>query len=199
MSINSMASAAVVRQETRGMRVAPTSGTGMPGGTTTTTAPTTSEQVTSMLTTITTYIPTEVLTLYVAVRSALTKGAATVTGAVNATGNATVVQPGTVGAGGENWPEWFAFFLFLVITPVVVWIVFAVRLRSSRHRLPVNPRQWPLWEMVAATIAFVAWAFGLPNSVFNLKPYHSPAIAAVVVLVTSTFLGLLTPLFAKSR
>jgi hypothetical protein len=141
----------------------------------------------NMLSAITTYIPTEILTLYVAVRAALASPPATVTATA------------TVMAGGVNWPEWYAFWGFLAVTPIVVWIVFATKLRAAHHWLPVSPGQWPWWEMFAATVAYVAWAFGLPNSVFNLKPWYSAAVGSVVVLVTSTFLGIIAPLVSRSR
>lgn len=115
---------------------------------------------------ITTYVPTEVLTLYVALLAA-------------------------------THPSWTLFWVFVVATPLVVWTVFAGKLRNAGQSLPVAPASWPMWEMVAATIAYVVWAFTLPNSPFTGYAWYSSGVAAVAVLVASTVLGLLTPVVAR--
>jgi hypothetical protein len=131
----------------------------------------------SALAAIAAYIPTEVLTVYVAVVAALNPGAA----AANARG-----------------PEWGAFLLFLVFTPVVVWLVYAGKVRKAGKRLPTAFRRWPRWEMFAATVAYAAWAFALPETPFMSFGWYSAAIAAVVVLVVTTGLGLIAPIVAQN-
>lgn len=121
------------------------------------------------------YIPTEILTLYVAVVAA-----------VNPKGSA------TSSAIPAAWP---VFWAFLVSTPVVVWVVYAAKVRSGGKPLSFH---LPGWEMVAATIAFAAWAFALPKSPFSDFGWQSAA-APIVVLVTSTVLGLLAPLFQSAK
>jgi len=131
-------------------------------------------EVNTALRTLTTYVPTEVLTLYVAVLAALQpKGAATT-------------------------QSWIPFWSFLVGTPLVVWLVYAAKVKTAGSPVPLAPRKWPLWEMVAGTIAYAAWAFALPTTPFAVWAYYSPALAGVIVLVTSTILGLLAPLFSRS-
>ena len=134
--------------------------------------------VSSALQVITTYIPTEVLTLYVAVVSAL-----------QAPGEETARVIG----------GWTPFWSFLALTPVVVWLVYAAKVKAAAgdsRTLPLHPSMWPLWEMTAATMAYTAWAIALPNSPF-LTLGLPPGIAAVIVLVTSTLLGLLAPVFQR--
>jgi hypothetical protein len=119
------------------------------------------------------YIPTEILTLYVAVLAALHK-------------------PGQV-----TNVEWRTFIGFLIATPIVVWLVYARRVIANAKPLPILPSQWPLWEMFAATVAYLAWAFALPDTPFSTYTWYSSAIAAVTVLLASGILGLVAPLFQR--
>lgn len=122
------------------------------------------------------YIPTEVLTLYVAVLAALAGGE----------------EPGKPTPLGSMW---VAFWIFLCATPVVKWLIFSAKLKAYGKPLPWSPRTWPVWEMVAAAIAFCAWAFALPSTPFAKFSWYSAAVAALALLVASTVLGLLAPLF----
>jgi hypothetical protein len=119
------------------------------------------------------YIPSEVLTLYVAVLAATQQNATRTRGA------------------------WFAFWAFLVATPFVIWLIYAAECKAKQKPLPLRLRAWPVWEMTAGTIAYCAWAFALPNAPFNGYGWYSSALAGVAVLVTSTLLSLLAPLFRR--
>jgi len=120
------------------------------------------------------YIPTEVLTLYVAILAA-------------------IQTRGQVTSG-----DWVTFCAFLGFTPVVVWLLYGAKLKAAQKPLPLNPRTWPLWEMFAATVAYSAWAFALPNSPFSqFQNWYSSGLAGMAVLVASTILGLLAPLFQR--
>ena len=132
-------------------------------------------QVNAALRTLTTYIPTETLTLYVAVLAAL--------------------QPPTKSA--TSSPSWTPFWCFLIATPFVIWIVYATKARTAGKPIPWALPKWPLWEMAAGTIAYVAWAFTLPASPFASLAWYSTALAGIIVLITSTVLGLMAPLFAR--
>jgi hypothetical protein len=134
---------------------------------------TSADTVTTALHVICGYIPTEILTLYVAV--------------------VTVIHhPDKV-----THVDWNVLWSFLVATPVVVWLVYATKVKQAGKALPAAPRKWPLWEMSAAGIAFWAWAYALPNSPFADCSWYSSAAAGIIVLVTSTILGLLAPLFQR--
>jgi hypothetical protein len=119
------------------------------------------------------YIPTEIVTLYVAVSAALQKGK------------------------GISWADWITFDAFLVATPLVVWLVFGGKLKGAGKPLPLTWATWPVWEMTAATIAYVAWAFALPNSPFSQFGWYSGALSGVAVLLVSTALGLVAPFFQR--
>jgi hypothetical protein len=60
------------------------------------------------------------------------------------------------------------------------------------------PATWPVWEMSAATIAYIAWAFALPNTPFaQFSDWYSPGLAGFLVLVISWGLGALAPLMQR--
>jgi hypothetical protein len=124
------------------------------------------------------YIPVEVLTLYVAVLAAM---------------------GGPEKLHGGNVPRavWATFWIFLCITPIVKWLVFGAKLIGDHKPVPWHPRTWPVWEMAAATVAYSAWAFALPNSPFTDYSWYSSGLAAVAVLAASTGLGLLAPFFQR--
>jgi hypothetical protein len=120
------------------------------------------------------YIPTEILTLYVAVLAALQ-------------------VPNTT----SKTTGWSAFWVFLVATPVVVWLVYAAKCKSLGKPLPIGLGAWPVWEMFAATVAYCAWVVALPNTPFAMFSWYSSGLSGIVVLVTSTVLGLLAPFFQR--
>ena len=118
------------------------------------------------------YIPTEVLTLYIAVLAAME---------------------------GDKFVDirWTVFLIFLCGTPIVLWLIYAAKLKTAGKALPLKPRTWPIFEMFAATVAFCAWAFALPGSPFATYSWYSPALSSLAVLLVSTILGLLAPLLQR--
>jgi hypothetical protein len=136
----------------------------------------TADGANTALQTLTTYIPTEVLTLYVS--------------AIAAVGPLVI----------DNQPvgRWLPFWCFLVATPLTVWVAFATKLKGAGKALPVWPAHWPVWEMTAATIAYFAWTFALPNTPFaQYTDWYSPGLAAFLVLVVSAGLGMIAPLMQR--
>jgi hypothetical protein len=102
------------------------------------------------------YIPGEILTLYVAVLATLKAPVA-----------------------GDNTAHWVAFWVFLAATPIIQWMVYAAKVKDKGKPLPVRPKAWPKWEMIAATIAYVAWAFALPQTPFTVYAWYSAALSGV--------------------
>jgi len=175
MSINAMANAAVARRPDypplgRTPESAPERAEAAMG------SQTSENRVSTALTTLTTYVPTETLTLYVALVAALQPAANT--------------DPTTTG-------RWIAFWFFLFFTPLAVWVTFATKLTSDKKDLPLRPRFWPKWEMFAGTLAYIAWAFGLPDSPFADFAWYSSSVAGFAVLITSTILGMVAGLFQR--
>ena len=118
------------------------------------------------------YIPTEVIALYVAVIS--------------------VIKTNNSNAG------WITFFIFLIFTPVVVWLVYAAKVKKITGIVPLTFTSLPMWELIASTMAFTAWAFALPDSVFQGFNWYSQSVSGISILLTSTMLSLIAPFFSKN-
>jgi hypothetical protein len=134
---------------------------------------------------IVTYIPTETITLYVAALAAVRAGSAVNTGA-----RASVVS-------SANTAQLATFFGFLGFTPILVWLVYAGKVKTAGKTVPVTPRKWPVWEMASSLVAFAAWAYTLPDSPFSRFGWYTEALGTFVVLVTSTVLGLIAPIVQR--
>lgn len=128
----------------------------------------------SILAAITAYIPTEIITVYVATLGALSAPAS--------------ARPGD----GLT-----ATIAFLLLTPVIVWLIYAGKVKASGKPLPSSVKEWPIWEMTAATISFAVWATALPNSPMTSLQLISSAMAAVLIMVVSLVLGLIGPLVQR--
>ena len=128
--------------------------------------------------TLVTYIPTEVVMIYVAAM------------------NAFASEPGQEGAGTAasvvSDGEWWAFWLCLGAAPVVVWLLYAAKVPAAKKPLPVRPNRWPRWEMFAALVAFVAWAIFLPESPFEAYGWRNVASAILILGLATTFLTVLS-------
>jgi hypothetical protein len=190
MSINSMTNAAAARRtDFVPLNAAPSGlpeiamaaagfpATADPGGAAPNPGSTTTNDINTAMHVLFDYIPTEVLTLYVAVVAA--------------------IHPATAPPGPVQPGDWYTFVTFLIATPIIFWLVYAAKLKSAKKPLPIAPAAWPVWEMSAATIAYAAWAFALPNTPFREFGWYTTGLGSVIVLVTSTVLGLLAPLFQR--
>jgi hypothetical protein len=83
--------------------------------------------------------------------------------------------------------------IFGILTPAIVWLVYAGKVRAGGGQVPMSPRKWPVWEMFAAFVGFAAWSFSLPDSPFTRFGWYNVSWATFVVLAVSTGLGLLGP------
>jgi hypothetical protein len=123
------------------------------------------------------YIPTEVVGLYIAALAA--------------------VRAGEPVRSGVSSGQIAAFWIFLIGTPVTVWMLYSGKVKSGGKKLPISPRKWPLWEMSAAATAFGAWAYALPDSPFARFSWYTTALGTLVVLIVSTLLGLIAPIVQR--
>jgi hypothetical protein len=73
----------------------------------------------------------------------------------------------------------------------------STKIKAAGKAIPASPIKWPLWEMAAATIAYVAWTFALPSTPFAQMYWYSPGLAAFLILVVSAGLGILAPLMQR--
>jgi len=118
------------------------------------------------------YIPTEVITLYVAAVSILP-------------------------ALKQTFPvltEACVYWFFVVFTPVLFLVILLGKRREAKLDLFPPLRHWPWWKLVASTIAFSVWSLAIPGNPY-LHGDLSGGIAAFGALLVSTFLTLLQPIF----
>ncbi len=130
-------------------------------------------KVNTALDSLTKYIPTETVTLYVA---------------------AVAATPAMVSLSGYEQIGQVIYWLFFVLTPVLLVVVLMSK-RASAGQPPV-PSKWPWWKLVAASIAYLVWALAVPNN-----PYITSEAAAIVAgfgaIVVSALLSLLEPIFER--
>lgn len=124
--------------------------------------------------TIVAYIPTEIVTLYVAAGAA-------------------VDVPNSPPAGGQ----WLLFWVTLLMTPALVWTGFALASKNAGHSLPAKPQKWPVPEMIIAAVAFVLWAFTLPKSPFSQFSWFRPAMGTAALLIGTTIIGVVASLIRR--
>jgi hypothetical protein len=151
--------------------------------------PATQSPSTAALMAIATYIPTEIITLYVAALAALA-----------ASDPSIPAEPSVAASTGgsiASSTDLIAFWTILALTPVIVWLVYAAKVRNAGKKLPKSPSAWPWWEMASSTVAFAAWAYAMPNSVFTRFTWYTAALGTLLVLIVSTLLGLIAPIVQR--
>lgn len=124
---------------------------------------------------IVTYIPTEMVLVYLAAVAAI-----------------------RTPAEGPATGQWVLLVATLVLTPVATWAVFAMKVSARDRAFPLSPRAWPWPELVIATLGFLLWAFAIPYTPFELLDWYRPGLAAVVLLVGTVVLGLIAPLLRQA-
>ena len=149
--------------------------------------PETASTASSALAAIAAYIPTEVLTVYVAILA--TFGVAVPAGEGSS---------GTQGLVATAPTPVVLYLVFLVLAPLVVWGLYAAKARQAGRKLPVSLGAWPKWEMFAGAVAYAIWAAALPASPLGAFGWFNQAAAGVVALIVSMLLGVFAPVFASS-
>lgn len=110
---------------------------------------------------LTRYIPTEAITLYVALL-------------------------GVVGVAGASYTgRWVAFALFVILTPTIAYVDWRIASRRYLRSEAGIQRLLLRFNLGAATIAFAAWAFSLPASPFNEFGWYDPKWGGFVALAAS--------------
>jgi hypothetical protein len=122
------------------------------------------------------YIPAEIVTVYVAATALIT-------------------VPGAKPAGGQWWLMWIT----LVLTPLTVWATVALKTRNTTGVLPLAPATWPWLQIVLASVAFILWAFSLPNTPFENLNWYRPVIGGVALLIGTLVVGLIASLVEPSE
>jgi hypothetical protein len=134
-----------------------------------TTAASANTGVTKGLSSLANFFPAEILTAYI--------------GAV-----------GLVHASGTEM-QWVVFGVFLTLTPILEWGIYATKAQKLGQPLPYNPSRWPKAALITSFAAFAIYAFSFPNSPFNQFGWYTSVLAGLVVLVSSTLVTVFGPLF----
>ncbi len=156
--------------------------------------PETDSTLTAAIKAVATYIPTEVIALYLAALAAVRSG---VTPSIPEAGAADDLAQRASILAPPSGAEVVTMVIFAFVAAAVVWLVYAGKAKTAGKRLPLRPDCWPLWEMFAATAAFLAWSFALPDSPFARFSWYNLAWATFAVLGVSTLLGLLAPIVQR--
>jgi len=119
------------------------------------------------------YIPSEIVTVYVAAIALVTDPTRSRTGL------------------------WVAFWCCLACVPLVVWLLYAADSKASAKPVPFHPRAWPYYEVSLAVIAFGLWAAMLPNTPFEDHDWYRKDVAGFLTLVFTIAVGLFAPLFTR--
>jgi hypothetical protein len=117
------------------------------------------------------YIPTELITVYTFVIA-------------------------TIGSDLVPMPVW-TFWMFFAATPLLVWLVYAVRCVEQGKPIPWTWSELPVWEAIAATIAFTVWSATLPRSALAVYTWYDQDVAAAALVVVSILLPLVGVLATK--
>ena len=129
-------------------------------------------KVTSALDALVKYIPTESITLYIA----------------------TVAATPAIKSQWAFVTDMGLYWTFVVLTPVLVLLIYMGKRRTVNLSPWPSLREFPAWNMVAATIAFAAWATAVPENGL-LEGATGGALAAILALIISTVLNLLSSIF----
>lgn len=117
------------------------------------------------------YIPTEAITLYVAALAAVP-----------------VLRPAVAA-----YDPAYIYTAFLILTPLLVFVVYASKRATEGMRPLPSIKHWPWWEMFAAVVAFAAWGLAVPGNPYATSP-PAAAAAGLGVIVVSTLLTRLEPI-----
>ncbi|MCL5275063.1 MAG: hypothetical protein M1434_10030 [Chloroflexi bacterium] len=131
-------------------------------------------QVTITLNALVKYIPTEIVTLYVA--------------AASATPSLRVAIPVVDGR--------LVYWGFAAMTPILLILMYASKRASDGIPPLPKAKELPWWKMSAATVAFLVWALAVPGNPYVLGD-SGAVIAGFGAIIISTLLTLLEPIFER--
>jgi hypothetical protein len=122
------------------------------------------------------YIPTESITLYVAVLALFSPLKA---------------PEGKTVADLSFQDRWIVFAAFVGLTLVLVPLLYMAKNRGKKFT-------WPLFEMAVAPIAFAAWALALPDTPLRTISDYKEAVGATLVLGATILIGVVADALGKA-
>lgn len=123
---------------------------------------------------LTAFIPVDVITLFVA-------AIGFISAAAGSEEEGSFVQ---FIAGISMWQAYFVFAF--AVTPVIAVLVYLVKQKEARDQGKDPSKAFPWWPMIAAMIAFLAWAPALPGMISS---GIGKVGASFLALLVSTILG----------
>jgi hypothetical protein len=132
------------------------------------------DSVTNALNFLVKFIPTEVITLYIAALSAAS--------ALKVTVSFLTVE--------------VLYWAFALFTPIFLLLVMVGK--QPNNELLKSIGRWPWWKMIASLIAFLIWALAVPNHPYITNEAYAIA-ASLGALVISTILSAMSPIFERPR
>jgi hypothetical protein len=111
------------------------------------------------------YVPTETITLYVAIQAAL--------------GDVTLPDSGNI-SDADFTSRWIWMYVMLGVT---ILLATGLSYRSQKNASPTTKFRFPLFEVTAAAAAFVVWALSLPSTPLrDIDGYDYTAWSSVIIL-----------------
>lgn len=126
---------------------------------------------TELLSQITRWIPTETITVYVALLALLAP---------------------LTGHSHNFTSRWLLFSIIIAANPVVVILLTMAKTKTG------DAFKFPIFEMIIASIAFAAWAFALPDTPLNSIPGYSIKWNTAILTGTTISIALLANALHRS-
>jgi hypothetical protein len=132
------------------------------------------DAVTNALSVLIKFIPTEVITLYIATLAVLP-----------------LLQ--------EQWSfisKYGVYFFYVGLAPILLFAIYIGKRKTAGglRLLPTTRKEWPIWKMVASAIAFSVWALAVPENGL-LEGDVGGATGAFLAVFISTLLSIADPIF----
>lgn len=118
------------------------------------------------------YLPAETVTLYLAAMSSLP----------------------ALGKVSSRLDARLVYWTFAILTPVLFALIFIGKRRGAQQPALPPLREWPWWQTLACTIAFLAWGLVVPDGPY-LNTEHGRVLATLIAIIASALLGVLGRIF----
>jgi hypothetical protein len=127
------------------------------------------------------YVPTETITLYLAVQAAL--------GSITA-------PKGKPISDADFSARWIWLAILVVATGL---LAIGLSYRSQKQLAPTAAFKWPIIETVASVAAFVVWALSLPTTpLLNVGGYNADVWNPIILLAGTTAIATVTYVLGKT-
>jgi len=144
------------------------------------------------------YIPTEAIALYIAALPILSSlNSAELPSSLNAT--AIYLRSSLIGY--INIDKIYLILAFSVLTAIIVVLSYAGDYNKSKGKWKISKREcWPtLWSVVSAMVAFIVWAWAIPNPLAEGGQVNVSATSTFILIAASIFLPLIGQAVAPNQ